>query len=63
MTTDRPIWPMSCYGPGTDAPRQLIEGDVEQSPEEMRVRAYLMVAQGEQQQIVRTRNTLTYMIY
>jgi len=40
LTTQRPIYPLSCYGPGRDAPRQLIEGPVEISPEELRVRYY-----------------------
>lgn len=40
LTTGRPIYPLSCYGPGRDAPRQLIEGPVEISPEELRVRYY-----------------------
>jgi nucleoporin NUP42 len=40
LTGQRPIYPLSCYGPGRDAPRQLIEGPVEISPEELRVRYY-----------------------
>lgn len=44
---ERPIWLLSAYGPGRDAPKQLIEGDLlEQSPEEMRVAFYLAAAQG-----------------
>ncbi|KAH7094894.1 hypothetical protein FB567DRAFT_15500 [Paraphoma chrysanthemicola] len=40
LTSQRPIYPLSSYGPGRDAPRQLIEGAVEISPEELRVRYY-----------------------
>jgi hypothetical protein len=40
LTGQRPIYPLSCYGPGRDVPRQLIEGPVEISPEELRVRYY-----------------------
>jgi nucleoporin NUP42 len=46
FTKERPIWPFSSYGPTVDQPKQLIEGDVEISPEEMRCRAYLAKAQG-----------------
>ncbi|PVI06897.1 hypothetical protein DM02DRAFT_609275 [Periconia macrospinosa] len=58
LTIDRPSYPISCYGPGRDAPRQLIEGPVEVSPEELRSRYYLArrsgnesVAQEEQVQL------------
>jgi nucleoporin NUP42 len=40
LTEQRPVFPLSCYGPGRGAPRQLIEGPVEISPEELRVRYY-----------------------
>lgn len=40
LTDQRPIYPLSCYGPGRDAPRQLIEGPIEISPEELRCRFY-----------------------
>lgn len=40
LTDQRPIYPFSCYAPGRDAPRQLIEGPVEISPEELRARYY-----------------------
>lgn len=43
---ERPNWPLSCYGPGRDAPRQLLEGAVEQSPEECRVLYHQAVAAG-----------------
>ncbi|KAI7054435.1 hypothetical protein KC327_g18288, partial [Hortaea werneckii] len=43
---ERPMWPLSCYGPGRDAPRQLLEGAIEQSPEECRVLYHQAVAAG-----------------
>ncbi|KAF2868972.1 hypothetical protein BDV95DRAFT_578023 [Massariosphaeria phaeospora] len=58
LTDQRPIYPLSCFGPGRDAPRQLIEGRVEVSPEELRVRYYSQgatgneaVAQNEEQEL------------
>ncbi|EME40011.1 hypothetical protein DOTSEDRAFT_74769 [Dothistroma septosporum NZE10] len=47
---DRPIWPLSCYAPGNKPPRQLIEGLLEQSPEEMRLKYYLARAAGSEQE-------------
>jgi hypothetical protein len=52
LSVERPLWPLSAYGPGLNAPRQLIEGDVEISPEEMRYQAYLLKSQGNDSQIV-----------
>ncbi|KAJ4300662.1 hypothetical protein N0V90_002749 [Kalmusia sp. IMI 367209] len=46
LTDQRPIYPFSCYGPGREAPRQLIEGPVEISPEELRARYYSQGAAG-----------------
>jgi len=40
------------YGPGRNTPVQLIEGEIEQSPEEMRVLHYLAVARGNPQESV-----------
>lgn len=40
LTSQRPVYPLSCYGPGKTAPRQLIEGNFEISPEELRLRYY-----------------------
>ncbi|KAF2481553.1 hypothetical protein BDY17DRAFT_301522 [Neohortaea acidophila] len=53
---ERPSWPLSAYGPGKDAPRQLLEGALEQSPEELRVQYYLVAATGaaEQYQLTET---------
>ncbi|KAK7529803.1 uncharacterized protein J3D65DRAFT_641254 [Phyllosticta citribraziliensis] len=42
LSTERPIWPFSAYGPAKAVPRQLIEGAIEQSPEEMRFRFYAL---------------------
>lgn len=52
LTTERPQWPLSCYGPGRNAPKQLIEGEVEHSPEEMRLLHYLALAKGTPQESV-----------
>lgn len=52
LTTERPIWPLSSYGPGRNAPLQLMEGDIEQSPEEMRVRHYLALSKGNPQESI-----------
>ncbi|OSS52646.1 hypothetical protein B5807_02972 [Epicoccum nigrum] len=48
LSGQRPIYPLSCYGPGRDAPRQLIEGLVEISPEELRLRYYTQRAAGSE---------------
>jgi hypothetical protein len=48
LTTQRPIYPLSCYGPGREAPRQLIEGPVEISPEELRLRYYTLRTEGNE---------------
>ncbi|EMD00048.1 hypothetical protein BAUCODRAFT_30495 [Baudoinia panamericana UAMH 10762] len=57
---EKPEWPLSAYGPGREAPRQLIEGSLEQSPEEMRVLYYLAASEGKlgeyQQQELQLRN-------
>ncbi|KAK6443533.1 hypothetical protein LTR95_000360 [Oleoguttula sp. CCFEE 5521] len=52
LTTDRPIWPLTSYGPGRNAPAQLIEGELETSPEEMRVMYYLAMTTGNTQQAI-----------
>ncbi|KAF2864240.1 hypothetical protein K470DRAFT_254563 [Piedraia hortae CBS 480.64] len=46
LTVDRPEWKLSAYGPGRDAPRQLIGGAVEISPEEMRAQERLANSYG-----------------
>ncbi|KAF1988149.1 hypothetical protein K402DRAFT_352039 [Aulographum hederae CBS 113979] len=50
LTEDLPNWILSAYGPGRDAPRELIEGQLEQSFEEMRLTYYLAQANGNAQQ-------------
>lgn len=57
LTTQRPIYPLSCYGPGREAPRQLIEGLVEISPEELRLRYYTLRAAGNEPQAVGLNNS------
>ncbi|KAJ9624047.1 hypothetical protein H2203_005495 [Taxawa tesnikishii (nom. ined.)] len=59
LEKERPQWPLSSYGPGRGAPRQLIEGfPIEQSFEEMRVLHYLAVAQGNVQKAVQNEQEL-----
>ena len=44
---ERPMWIMSSFGPGLDAPIQLFGGyPLEQSMEEVRVQHYLAMAMG-----------------
>ncbi|QIX00569.1 hypothetical protein AMS68_006086 [Peltaster fructicola] len=50
LTDERPIWPLSSYGPGRDAPRQLLDAEFEQSPEEMRLLHYMALANGNTQE-------------
>lgn len=49
---EKPEWQLSSYGPGRDAPRQLLEGLLEQSPEEMRVLCYLAARDNKLQDYV-----------
>lgn len=51
---ERPLWKLSAYGPGKDAPRQLLGGSLEVSPEELRVQCYLAQASGQMDAYVRT---------
>jgi nucleoporin NUP42 len=60
LTGQRPIYPLSCYGPGREAPRQLIEGPVEISPEELRVRFYNQREAGNATVAVGTSLVLTF---
>lgn len=55
LTGQRPVYPLSCYGPGRDAPRQLIEGPVEISPDELRSRYYTLRLAGNETQAVSIR--------
>jgi hypothetical protein len=52
LKAERPVWPFSCYAPKSDAPRQLIEGKLEISTEEMRFEAYKLIAQGKSAEVV-----------
>ncbi|TEY85146.1 hypothetical protein BOTCAL_0017g00600 [Botryotinia calthae] len=50
LTTDRPQWILSAYGPGRHAPEQLFGGPTrEQSFEEMRLLHYIAAASGNAQ--------------
>ncbi|CCD55766.1 hypothetical protein ACHAPC_009029 [Botrytis cinerea] len=50
LTTDRPQWILSAYGPGRHAPEQLFGGPMrEQSFEEMRLLHYIAAASGNVQ--------------
>lgn len=54
LTTERPQWILSAYGPGRQAPAQLFGGPLrEQSFEEMRLAHYMGMAAGNPQQAVR----------
>jgi nucleoporin NUP42 len=53
LTTERPQWILSAYGPGRNAPEQLFGGEMrEQSFEEMRLLHYVGLASGNAQQAV-----------
>ncbi|SLM41186.1 Zinc finger, CCCH-type [Lasallia pustulata] len=59
LTKDLPIWILSAYGPGRDAPRQLFGGHPrEQSFEEARLRYYELTASGNQQQAIQEAQAL-----
>lgn len=54
LSTERPQWILSAYGPGRQAPAQLFGGPLrEQSFEEMRLMHYMALASGNAQQAVR----------
>jgi nucleoporin NUP42 len=53
LTTEKPQWILSAYGPGRNAPIELFDGPREQSFEEMRLLHYIAVASGNPQQAVR----------
>lgn len=57
LTNERPLWPLSCYGPTRFIPKQLMGGPgIEQSPEETRVLFYLAKLQGNEQAVVGAMN-------
>ena len=60
--SEKPQWPLSSYGPGRDAPRQLLEGLLEQSFEEARVLCYVAQQGNKLQEYVRTPVIDWYMI-
>lgn len=56
---ERPLWNLSCYGPGKNAPSQLFGGAPrEVSFEELRLRHYELAASGNQQQAVQEAQAL-----
>ena len=59
LTKERPLWNLSCYGPGRNAPSQLFGGAPrELSFEEMRLRHYELAASGKQQQAIQEAQAL-----
>ncbi|KAH8819585.1 nuclear pore complex assembly-domain-containing protein [Xylogone sp. PMI_703] len=59
LTTERPQWILSSYGPGRNAPAQLFGGSLrEQSFEEMRLLHYIAAASGNTQQVIQDANQL-----
>jgi nucleoporin NUP42 len=59
LTTERPQWILSAYGPGRHAPAQLFGGlPREQSFEEMRLLHYMGLASGNPQQVVQEADSL-----
>lgn len=56
---ERPLWNLSCYGPGKNAPSQLFGGAPrEVSFEELRLRQYELAASGNQQQAIQEAQAL-----
>ncbi|KAK0934518.1 hypothetical protein LTR29_013928 [Friedmanniomyces endolithicus] len=55
---EKPEWPLSCYGAGRDAPRQLLEGPLEQSMEEMRVLCYMAARENKLQDYLQHESAL-----
>ncbi|KAF2198771.1 hypothetical protein GQ43DRAFT_483027 [Delitschia confertaspora ATCC 74209] len=62
LKDDRPLWPLGAYAPGRNPPRQLIEGPVEMSPEELRVRYYVAKASGNEAMAQREETELAAMM-
>lgn len=59
LTSERPQWILSAYGPGRNAPVQLFGGPIrEQSLEEMRLLHYTGEASGNPQQAIQEANKL-----
>ncbi|KAK1065554.1 hypothetical protein LTR33_011807 [Friedmanniomyces endolithicus] len=55
---EKPQWPLSCYGAGRNAPRQLLEGPLEQSMEEMRVLCYMAARENKLQDYLQHESAL-----
>ncbi|MCJ1342251.1 hypothetical protein MMC31_000431 [Peltigera leucophlebia] len=56
---ERPLWNLSCFGPGRNAPSQLFGGAPrEVSFEELRLRHYELAASGNQQQAIQEAQAL-----
>lgn len=59
LTNDRPLYILSAYGPGRDAPQQLFGGQPrEQSFEELRLRHYEFASAGNESQAIQEAQTL-----
>ncbi|KAI4288640.1 MAG: hypothetical protein L6R35_002093 [Caloplaca aegaea] len=59
LTSDRPLYILSAYGPGRDAPQQLFGGKPrEQSFEELRLRHYELASAGNQPQAIQEAQVL-----
>lgn len=59
LTNDRPLYILSSYGPGRDAPQQLFGGQLrEQSFEELRLRHYELASAGNESQAVQEAQVL-----
>ncbi|TKA82122.1 hypothetical protein B0A55_01811 [Friedmanniomyces simplex] len=55
---EKPEWLLSSYGPGRDAPRQLLEGPLEQSMQEMRVLYYMAARENKLQDYLQHESVL-----
>ncbi|MCJ1297351.1 hypothetical protein MMC08_000137 [Hypocenomyce scalaris] len=61
LSKERPLWILSAYGPGREAPLQLFGGHPrEQSFEEIRLRYYALGASGNQQQAIQEAQALVH---
>ena len=59
LTSERPLYILSAYGPGRDAPQQLFGGQPrEQSFEELRFRHYELASAGNEAQAIQEAQTL-----
>ena len=59
LSTERPIWNLSCYSPRPDVPKNLFGGpERELSPEEMRLHFYELASQGKMQNAINEADSL-----